>query len=928
MPVRAFSRCFAALALAALIVWSAAARAQIDFVDPNLRWRTLQTEHFAVHYAEEQRAEARMVAAVAEKLWPRTTRILRWEPKDRTQIVILDSADFSNGFATPVPFNLSGIFLSPPDDGELLQNREWLELVLSHELFHIVHLDKARGAPLALRNVFGRFPLLFPNIVQPTWIIEGLAVYAETDVARGYGRLENTHFEGMMRAEVARGLRSLAELNADGRGFPLNRNYLYGGYFFAFLRERYGEHAVTAFVENYSNNILWAPVDSNPRRATDRTMSELWPEFEEWLHARFAPKNLEAPQEGEILAKAWTIFSPTLSPGGERWYAQGDGYTLPRLMRRSRDGKAEAVREVEQDTRIAAMGGEAVLLSQFEICDNYNLYYDLYRVDAGGSRKRLTDCGRNRFSAPLDDGRIVVIRVLKGGAEVVLLDPSGKPLRTLYRAVAGESLTGLAAKGDAVVVTSLRGEQWSLVEVGGAEPVVLVSDSAIKHSPRFGNSADEVFFIADYGKVYNVWSVRRGSRSLSRWTRSLNGIRETSAPVDGELLLVSIEADGDALRSYRLPDTPLEQRYAASLAGLPESKAEAPLAAEDKAYSPWSTLRPHNWFPALDLSEGKIAIGFQTFGADALLKHQYVFAPLYEFTQNEVLGFAEYLYDTRHSLILNREMVVKSQEGDNGDITAYSTKEQAQWVSLWRHLALNARFYWGLGAAMERERLHQVKLGFTSPVQDERVVGLVAGFDSRRQQWLSEGPSQGLELRGFAETSNGLGGDFSGNVYRGDLRGNLALWRSVLALRWFEGWGQPNAEAFQLGGVFSDDITLTPRLNQREFALRGYGSGEPTLVGHRARTWTAEWRMPLADIDRAAMTPPVGINRVSLNVFADVGAAWERGGSPDYHRGYGLEIIAEPSALYLFGWQARAGVAHGVDEGGKTQYYLRAGRSF
>jgi hypothetical protein len=185
-----------------------------------------------------------------------------------------------------------------------------------------------------------------------------------------------------------------------------------------------------------------------------------------------------------------------------------------------------------------------------------------------------------------------------------------------------------------------------------------------------------------------------------------------------------------------------------------------------------------------------------------------------------------------------------------------------------------------------------------------------------------------MELRGFAETSNGLGGDFSGNVYRGDLRGHVPLWRSVLGLRWMEGWGQANAEAFQLGGVFSDDFTSTPRLNQREFALRGYGSGEPSLTGHRARLWTVEWRMPLADIDRAAMTPPVGINRISLNVFADVGAAWERGGSPDYHKGFGIELMTEPSVVYLFGWQARAGVARGVDEAGKTQFYLRAGRSF
>src|SRR4029077_19684613 len=150
---------------------------------------------------------------------------------------------------------------------------------------------------------------------------------------------------------------------------------------------------------------------------------------------------------------------------------------------------------------------------------------------------------------------------------------------------------------------------------------------------------------------------------------------------------------------------------------------------------------------------------------------------------------------------LNREMVVKSQESNDGDIASYSIKEQAQWVSLWRHLALNARFYWGLGAAAERERLHDVKLGVNSPVQDERVAGLVAGYDSRRQQGLSEGPSQGMELRGFAEAWTGLGGDFSGNVYRGDLRGHVPLWRSVVGLRWMEGWGQPSAEAFQLGGL-------------------------------------------------------------------------------------------------------------------------------
>src|SRR6266508_1596924 len=130
-------------------------------------------------------------------------------------------------------------------------------------------------------------------------------------------------------------------------------------------------------------------------------------------------------------------------------------------------------------------------------------------------------------------------------------------------------------------------------------------------------------------------------------------------------------------------------------------------------------------------------------------------------------------------------MTVKASETRNNsrEITTYSIKENAQWVSTWRHLALNQRFYWGLGAALEQEKLHFVDDG-TSPVQNERVLGLVAGVDTRRGQWL----------RLFAETSSRLNAAYTGNVYRADWRGHLALGHSVLALRWNEAYGQPGAE--------------------------------------------------------------------------------------------------------------------------------------
>jgi hypothetical protein len=909
-------RLLAIIALLAFAPGVFAQWAELSFVDPGLRWRTLETANFEVHFGERHRAQARIVAAAAESILPSLTGLLRWQPRSRIHVVVLDSADFANGLASPVPFNYTMVFLSPPDEGSLLQNREWLELVLTHELFHLVHLDMARAAPLGLRSVFGRLPFLFPNALQPRWIVEGLAVHAESDARRSYGRLANSHFEGMMRAEAGRGFLSLAELNAGGRGFPHNRDYLYGGYFFAFLQDKYGEKGIADFIENYSNNIIPFRVHSNPVAVTGKNMDELWAEYQDWLRARFAAK-VASPQEGQALERAFSLTSPVLSSDGTRWYVRADGYRRPKLVRQRPGAEPAAVRSVEEDSRVFASPDGGVMLAEPEICGNYNYYYDLNRVADDGSVKRLTRCSRARFAAPLGGERAVVVRIESGQAQVATLEGE-----VLYRAAPGESLTGVAARGGAVVVTSLRDGRWSLIEIAAGRARVLLSDQAIKHSPRFGEG-DEVFFVADYSKVSNVWSLDRTGQ-LSRWTQAAHGVREISAPQRGEILLTTIEADGDTLRLYRLPEAPLEQLSA--LAPAQAAAADMPsLDLQDRSYSPWRSLLPTSWLPLIEIADGAVKLGVTTFGQDALGLHQYTLSPVIEVTQGELLGFASYVYDGRHALAAARQMSVNASS--DGEIEAYTTQESGQWISTWRYLKLASRLYWGLGGALERERQHRVGGPSTSP-QDERVLGLVAGIDTRRSHWYSEGPSHGLQLRLFAETSRGLHGTYSGDVYRADVRAHFALGPTVLSLRWNEAQGENSAEPFQLGGSQSDPATLLPILNQRDFALRGYNSGEPVLTGHRARIASVELRVPLSDVDRHAMVPPVGLNRVAMNLFYDVGAAWPHGADPDYYRSVGVELMSEVRFGYLLGADLRIGVAEGLDDPGKTMVYLRLGRSF
>src|SRR5262249_50732832 len=156
---------------------------------------------------------------------------------------------------------------------------------------------------------------------------------------------------------------------------------------------------------------------------------------------------------------------------------------------------------------------------------------------------------------------------------------------------------------------------------------VLLSDSSIKLQPRFSDSGDEIYFVADYGKVENVWSWRRSDRRLARWSDALSGVLDISAPVSGQMLVKTLEADGDALRVLRLPASPLEVREAAVEPA--ESPPRAPAApGGERPYSAWASLLPTSWLPAFYIADGAFALGFQTFGRDALGLHLYTLAPL------------------------------------------------------------------------------------------------------------------------------------------------------------------------------------------------------------------------------------------------------------------------------------------------------------
>ena len=227
-------------------------------VDPGLNWKTIENKNLYVHYAQGNKTIATRVLAIAESAHYRLTKELNWTPKDKTHLVLSDETDQPNGFASPLFFNHSVIFLAPPSSVNTLEDfDDWLTTIIVHEYTHIIHLDKSAGAPEYLRNVFGRFFFLFPNLFQPSWIMEGLATHKETDIERGIGRGQSAMFATMMRQEVAKGLQSISHVNLPVVTWPAGTTrYLYGVYFMQFITERYGADKLQLWIEEYSDNLF------------------------------------------------------------------------------------------------------------------------------------------------------------------------------------------------------------------------------------------------------------------------------------------------------------------------------------------------------------------------------------------------------------------------------------------------------------------------------------------------------------------------------------------------------------------------------------------------------------------------------------------------------------------------------------------------
>ena len=940
-----------------------AARAQVQ-PDKNLLmpevtkvWKTLSTEHFHIHHEDRQQEYAQHMAALAERVHGKLSGWLGWQPLEPTEVVILDTIDTSNGYATPLPYNRITIYLTAPVDGELMDQLPWLEMVFTHEYVHILHLDMAYGGPQAMRSVFGRsmdlFTLFdFPQLFAPTWVTEGLAVYGESDNPGGYGRLNSAFYDAMMRMEVQRGLRSLTEVSFNsGFRWPYGQVYLYGAYFFKFVEERYGKDAVTNYIRVYGSNLIPFRMQKRSDQIFGKPAQEVWAEFQGYLTQRFKPQLAAINQQNRFVTR--TVYDALYSNSalaaagnGDLYFLHDDNSSSPHIRRLRADGSSEAVVEARGVQDIDWHDDAGLLMSKYAVCDNTNVYADLYQWKPGmRSAKRLTHCGRYTFAVWRPDGQaIAAIQSEQGISRLVLLDMAGKMLGMLAELPMGDTLGHIDWSPDSMsLLASIQRKKsgWNLelLDIKTHNWKVLTAGSDLVQRPQFSKDGRDIYFLSDHDKVWNLRHLKLGSNKVDTISNTASAITEAVQMPDNSYRMVEYTANGKAIIALEANDLPRGSGYSAVNISAPVVDAISNAAdfqpaayANVKSYSPWTTLKPHSWFPLLDTGADLVAYaGVMINGSDALDFHRWNATPLYYYDQHQLGGLANYSFYNKLSLSAQRQFFIIG----NPDAAVRYRDDEVRYQALLHHSfnTLDSSLYLAAGVASESINTQLIKGAGTEQTFNNKISGGIVQYDNSHFYKNSIALVDGRRVQLLNESYDLMGGsDNSGKTSRIDWHEYIALGGNhALHFRFLRAEGDAGIRPYHLGGVSEtlSKIGGDTGLGRRDFPLRGYPSGLATLTGSNMGLLIAEWKIPLGYHYDGWFVPPLGIGRESLNVFADSGDAWNQGEAIEEKTGIGMEWNIEALLGYdLLKVSTTLGYARGIDEGGERRLYLRVALPF
>jgi len=936
--------------------------------DLTKRWRTVQTEHFEVHYPEPLGLLARRVLEVAERANQRLVPLFGHQPKKRVQITLTDQSGSANASATPLHYNQIRLFASAPDDLSVLGDfDDWMTELVTHEHTHIVHLDSIGGIPRIINEIFGK--VWAPNQLQPRWLTEGIATYYESALTSG-GRLRSTQFEMYMRMAVLEdNILHFDTLNNRTDYWPQsNIWYLYGSRFVSWLVQKYGEGFIEDMAEWYGSRAIPFSVNRMAKRLTGGTFTELYAMWIDDMKVHYGEVARKVMKGGIVQGTRLTFEGQVVR--GLRFaddhrliYYVADGRSDPQIRRMDlADGNRleRLVRSAGQSYPTVHPDGSYYFESADAYKTNIYFFFDLFRYEPRkpSKRVRLTHGLRARYPDISPDGeRITYVRNSAGtqslwiagledieGTQEVLV-PSGR-FEQVYTPRFSPDGTKIAYS------VWLEGgyRDIHVMDLKTREVTRVTDDRAMDTGPAWAPDGSRLYFSSDRTGIANVYAWEPGTGRLLQVTNLVSGAY-TPAPSPNGTRLAYIGYTSIGYDIFMMDLDPHLDRPAPPYIDdrPPADVVEGIVPNIGTRYVAARSLYPRFWGIDLENDAFGRQLGIFTEGTDAAGFHSF-FARL-GFSLTEGYVNADFSYTVRRlppdlSLSLFRRVVPRRGFVVNGEALPYvedlyGGRLSASYVIPRSFYSNRVRASYGLTWARSLTDFNgRLDPNFPPPsfppTGPNADIRLSWSYNDVRRQAFDYTPSEGRTLRASLSFAHpGIGSRFQSIIASWSIRRFIELpWaqHQVLAVRYGGGAGKDSRGErgiFALGGF--PDISLVEQILKFEqlggVALRGYPAF--SIVGNRFQLVQTEYRFPLTRVLRGPETVPVFFDRMYALVFFDYGNAYF---GPlnfnDFRKGTGLELLMDFTLGYVRSYSLRLGFAYGLDRGGGAQFYVNFGRPF
>ena len=959
-----------ALLVAFALVFPGPARAG----DPDLRWRSLESPHFRMHYPEKMEAIARQSLEIAEEAFATLRLVMGYEPSEITDLALFDDQDSANGLTWTFPYNRIHLYAFPPlVDEQLACSDEWMRMLITHEMVHVFHLDRTTGILRLFNRIFGK--AVQPNQAWPIWFIEGLAVTLETRLTSG-GRLRSPRFLEILRVAALEGtFMDLGELSGTPLTLPRgNAWYLYGAFFVSWLVERHGLDWLKPTFDRQGRRLIPLGFSVLAVRAFGASFPALYDEWRGLTERAFEAWRDRRVREG-IVEGARLGFGgehnprPRFAPDGSLLWVDSNGHSQTHLRRTWADGRVEAVIHChggcawpaeDRDGRIWFLSGD--------LWKNYYYFKDLWVVEGGRAARRTEQlrCRDLALHPPSNRGACVV--ATPGGTRLHVFDLATLEMETILDAPATRGVVlgqpAWTPDGAALVFVRREGTANNLHEIDlttGTQRA-LTTDGAWYADPVVHPDGRWLLFSAVQDGVIDLFALdRERPEQRIRLTRVLGGAHSPTISPDGtRVVYASYHADG-----YHLHEVPFVASNSnvftvgGALAPIspvggasrrvprnrpwrgPPTKKEP----RSKRYLPVLHMHPRSWVPKVTVEgTGVSSWGMELDASDPVLLHS-AWLSFYHYPVTDDLSASlMWTVDTGWPLLNLGTSVFHNHllafQGDEwhpyseleglfsaGVIMPLRRQHRSfRWSTTW---SIDV-FRGDLDAAVPHDP------GARTPWRPRsgRLASVNTGFsynDTRRYAW-SIGPEKGLNAAvNMRFSAPWVGSLWTEQRLRCSATWYQPLWwdHHTLVLQYRAGLagGEPAFRPrFSLGGYPTQDYIrdLMENTGVSGSFLRGFMAG--AFSGNQFQYAALDYRFPIWRIRRGYQTWPIFLSDLSGTVFVNAGYA-----ADDFHPltygglGVGAELALSCTLAFFQPLTLTFGYASGFGEGGAHGVYFLLG---